>query len=195
MSRLALNPLVALINSLVVDNDTGLISPADVRGLLVDIVDSTTPAYALMWGDHTAVPVVRSINSATWTTLGGNDLFTGVGLSDPTELTADPATGNMPVTFPDFVYSLAGEMVVAGPNGRELAFTVGHDGVPLGASAINTLGGTSQLRSVANALTFVGRTGWNLQLLAKFTDAGATANVDIYNISMMGSLKPTHEAN
>lgn len=194
MARTDLTTLVATITATIPDNVIGAVSPADVRNMLIDTIQSLQPAYAFMWGDHTSVPIVRSITSGSWHVLAGADLYTDTGVSDVTELPADPATGQMAVQFADFVHTLRGSISVSGPNGRELSFTVGHDGVPIDGSTIITLQGAAQRMSAANEMTFIGRTGWDLQLLARFTDGGATANINIYTVDMGGSLQPTRTA-
>lgn len=194
MPRMALNDLQTQINTLLPDNITGLISPADVRTMLIDTIQSLQPAWSFMWGDHQALPIVINV-SGSWAPIAGADLYTDTGLSDPSELPVNPATGSMAVQFADFVHYTSGSITLSGPTGREISLAIGHDGVPINGIAATTLGGTIQQRSLFSEATFIARDGWDLQLLVRFSDGGAAADVNFYHARMEGSLQPTRSAN
>lgn len=194
MPRMPLDELEVLIANTIPDNTTGLISPADVRSMLLDVVQSLQASWAFMWGDHPNTPVVVPVTS-TWTPLAGTALYTDEGLSDPAELSANRATGSLGVQFPDYVHYLSGNITVSGPSNRELSFALGHNGVPINGVVTETLGGVSKPLGVNSDATFIARTGWNLQLLVRWSDGGADANINVEHLRMEGSLQPTHTAN
>lgn len=194
MARLPLDALKTTVASLLPNNVTGLISPQDVRDSLTDIIDSCTPSFAFMWGDHTAAPITKNVTTS-WSVFLGASTYPNVGVSDPAELPADPASGSMAVQYADFVHSVRGSMSITGPANRELQFCIGHDGVPIDGIANLTLVGPTKQQSVIDAVTFVARSGWNLQLLVRFSDGGAAANIGILSINMQGTVEPTHTAN
>lgn len=193
MPRMPLDDLQTLITSTVPDNITGLVSPEDVRTMLLNIIQSMQPAYSFMWGDHQGTPIVVNVGN-TWQPIAGVSLYTDTGLSDPAELPVNPTTGSMAVQFPDYVHSMSGSITVSGSSGREFSLALGHDGVPIDGIATTTLGGTPQQRPLFGEATFIARTGWNLQLLCRFSDGGAAANVNFYHARFEGSLQPTRTA-
>lgn len=194
MTRMPLDNLKTLVGETIPDNITGLISPLDVRSMMEDIIDSSTPAYAFMWGDHTASPITKNVTTS-WSVLLGASMYPNVGVSDPTELNAIPSTGSMPVEFPNYVHTVRGSISLSGPTNRELEFAIGHDGVPIDGVMTLTLTGPSKQQSMIDAVTFVARSGWNLQLLVRFSDGGASADISVRSINMQGTLEPTHSAN
>lgn len=48
MARKSINELIAQATADIPDNVTGLVSPADVRNLIIDFLNAIAPAYALM---------------------------------------------------------------------------------------------------------------------------------------------------
>lgn len=191
MARMALNELELLIGTTIPDNVTGLISPADVRNMMSDIIDSSTPSFALMWGDHSAVPVTKNVTTA-WSVFSGTSLYSNTGTSDPSELPVDPSSGSMAVQFANFVHSVRGAITLTGAVNREIQFAVGHDGVPISGTSGLTLTGVNKQLSVMDDITFVAGSGWNLQLLIRAADGGASFDVSINSINMQATLEPTH---
>lgn len=194
MTRLALDELQTLIGTTIPDNVTGLISPEDVRQMLIDVMDSCSPSYALMWGDHSETPITKNL-TGSWSVFLGSSLYSNADSSDVAELPTDPASGSMAIQYPDFAHSIRGTISLAGPANREMQFAVGHDGVPIGVPMSITLARTTKPSSVINAALFNARFGWNLQLMARLSDGGAAADVSVYGIYMEGSINPTHSAN
>ena len=185
MSRQLTNQLIADLNSRLPDNTNGQITPAELRSVLTDIIQSLRPAFVTMWGNHNAAPKSVTLNSATWTIINAAGMWPNVGRSDGSELDYDQATGSFLVKFGGYVHGQTGKMSFIGPSNRVLQVSIGYNGLPVGPVA--TINCDGRAMSIADDLIWLPPDGAQLQFLAKW-ESGANAAISITHIEIGAEL-------
>jgi hypothetical protein len=188
MSRQLTNQLIADLNSRIPDNTTGQVTPAQMRSVLTDVIQSLRPAFATMWGNHNTTPKSVTLNSATWTIINATGMWPNFGLSDSTELDLSTTTGSFLVKFPGYVHGQSGKMSFIGPNGRVLQVSVGYNGIPVGPIATINCDGKDM--SIADDLIWLPPENAQLQFLAKWA-TGASAAISISHVEVGAELMTT----
>jgi len=189
MSRLLTDQLIADLNSRCPDNTTGIVTPAVMRGLLTDVLQSLRPAFATMWGNHNASPKTVALNSSTWAVINGDGMWPNVGRSDPDELDYDTNSGAFLVKYGGYVHEQMGTISFIGPNNRILNVSIGYNGIPVGPIASINCDGKQM--SVDDRLVWMPPANAQLQFLAKWADGGANANISIYHVEVGAALVTT----
>jgi len=188
MSRQLTDQLIADLNSRLPDNTTGTITPAVLRSVITDAIQSLRPAFATMWGNHSAAPKSVTLNSSTWTIINASGMWPNVGRSDPTELDYDTASGSFLVKFGGHVHGQQGKMSFIGPNARTLQVSIGYNGIAVGPT--QTINCDGKAMSIADDLIWLPPANAQLQFLAKW-DTGANAAISITHIEVGAELFTT----
>jgi len=189
MSRQLTNQLIADLNSRLPDNNSFLITPAQMRSIITDVIQSLRPAYAMMWGNHNASPKTVSLNSATWTVINGAGFWPNVAQSDASELEYNVANGSFLVKFGGYIHEQMGSMSFLGPNNRILNVSIGYNGIPVGPVA--SINCDNNQMAILDELVWAPPANAQLQFLAKWADGGAAANITIYHIEVGATLVTT----
>lgn len=189
MSRQLTNQLIADLNSRLPDNNAFLITPAQMRAVITDVIQSLRPAFATMWGNHNASPRVLSLNSSTWTVVNGAGYWPNYAQSDSSELEYNLAAGSFLVKFGGYVHEQMGTMSFLGPNNRILNVSIGYNGIPVGPIASINCDGKQM--SIDDRLIWAPPADAQLQFLAKWADGGANANITIYHVEVGAALITT----
>lgn len=189
MSRQLTNQLIADLNSRLPDNNAFLITPAQMRAVITDVIQSLRPAFATMWGNHNASPRVLSLNASTWTVVNGVGYWPNYAQSDSSELEYNLAAGSFLVKYGGYNHEQMGTMSFSGPNNRILNVSIGYNGIPVGPIASINCDGKQM--SVDDRLIWVPPANAQLQFLAKWADGGAAASITIYHIEVGAALITT----
>jgi len=149
MTRKTMLALIAQADATIEDNTTGLISAADVRQMIKDVVDSFAPGYGILSADTTTL-ILLGVTPQTvhYTTI----------LSVTPEYTAIPAAGTvtrLAQGLPTTVNRISFYCDVAAPSGNEVAFTLIRNGLDIPGGTTVTGQGAGNL---ANASFSVGTT-------------------------------------
>lgn len=188
MSRQLTDQLIADLNSRLPDNTTGTITPAALRSVIADAIQSLRPAFATMWGNHSAAPKSVTLNSTTWTVINASGMWPNAGRSDASELDYDTNTGSFIVKFGGYVHGQQGKMSFIGPNGRVLNVSIGYNGIPVGPIATINCDGKDM--SIADDLIWLPPANAQLQFLAKWS-TGANAAISISHVEVGAELFST----
>jgi hypothetical protein len=186
--RLLTDQLIADLNSRVPDNTSGAVTPAVMRSVLTDLIQSLRPAFATMWGNHNAAPKSVTLNSTTWTIINASGMWPNVARSDAGELDYNQSTGSFLVKFGGYVHGQQGKMSFVGPNGRTLHVSIGYDGIQVGP--VQTINCDGKAMSIADDLIWVPPANAQLQFLAKW-DTGASGAISITHIEFGAELFTT----
>ena len=135
MTRRFLDDIRADIASQMPDNTLGLITPAIVRNLLNDIIDSTIQDEC---GIVTSVPVAGFAVTTTFTPITTAVFTQDIG-GDGSFLTVNAAGGNITLSSTaGFAYSVVAAISFEAPNNDEIEIVVLVDGVPKPYSPLGT---------------------------------------------------------
>jgi hypothetical protein len=172
------------------DNTGGDITPAVLRQMVTDIVQSLRPAFAAMEGNHQAAPVQVTLNNSTWTPLV-TGIYTAGMASDSAELAYNMTTGSLVTKFSDFIHFFTSELSFEGPNGRNLDLSIGVNGAAVGMiGAIECLG-NNILQQFNSRVVAVPPQNAQIQLLAKWYGGQATDVLKVSQIQLLGEIITT----
>lgn len=129
MTRKLTDALKAELIGNLPDNTVGEISPADVRAALVDILDSLRPSYGALIGSP-AEPVAITLTQ-TWQPIPLT-VWTAKIESDPNEIGADQANGELVIKFDRYNPRFQAEVSFTADNAEETLWTFAVDGIPVG---------------------------------------------------------------
>ncbi len=137
MTRRFLDDIVIDINTLLADNIAGDISAADLRGPLLDMMDSLKQDEAELVSTGSTDGLATTVAFANLDTVygaqvGGDGLFLKPTFAQGTIITN---------TLPGFGYSITGQINIAGSNNVQILLAVGVNGLPVGF--VSTLESTS----------------------------------------------------
>jgi hypothetical protein len=186
MTRKTMLALLAQADADLPDNTTHLISAADVRQLIKDVVDSFAPGYGILSADTTTlVALGLPPQTVHYTTI----------LSLTPEYTAVPASGTvtrLAQGLPTTVNRISFYCDVAAPTGNEVAFTLARNGVDIPGGTTVTGQGAGNL---ANASFSVGTTSpdganYTYSIHAKKL-TGAAADVTLTSVRFILESVPT----
>jgi hypothetical protein len=186
MSRIFLDTLRANIATVFPDNTLGEISPADLRGICLDTVDSTVPDEALL---TMSAPLVGEVLTATPSiplsqfdgSIGGDGVF----------LKPNPAGGYIEgTTTAGFSYYIIAESTFS-PGNNEIVNIQGVvDGVPFGPVQSVTGNGTDavsvSLIAVFNSMPSDG------QLALSYAAPDGAATITIQSAETLVIITPTN---
>jgi hypothetical protein len=186
MTRKTMLALIAQADATIEDNTTGLISAADVRTMIKDVIDSFSPGYGILSADTTTLVALGvAFQTVHYTTI----------LSLTPEYTAVPASGTvtrLAQGLPTTVNRLSFYCDVAAPTGNEVAFTLSRNGVTIPGGTTVTGQGAGNL---ANASFSVGTTspdGANYTYAVHASKlTGAAADVTLTNVRFILESVPT----
>lgn len=170
MTRKDYTALTAQANETLPDNVTGLISPADVRNMVLDFLDTTRPTYCAIAIGTPGIPVpcTPTYNVFSWQSI----------LEDPaTDWTVSLASGNITREQGPATCRITFNIDVVAPNNIITSFALYRDGVltPWAVSNTSTSGTDVQSFSLS-ALTFSSEVKPSYQIRVK-TNANATITV------------------
>jgi len=172
------------------DNSTGLVSPADVRVILTDMMDSLHDDEATLVATNTATLTVP----ATWGVIGGAGVYdtsTGDDSAGQGFLIVDQTAGT--VTGKDtagYSYKFQCSITVENAtNGKEIDFSIGQNGSPVGTTSITGAGGNPVSRSWSG---FIQTAGISDVFSIIWQDGDGGDSVDITSLSFYVDIKPTN---
>jgi len=186
MTRKTMLALLAQADADLPDNTTHLISAADVRQLIKDVVDSFAPGYGILSADTTTlVALGLPPQTVHYTTI----------LSLTPEYTAVPASGTvtrLAQGLPTTVNRISFYCDVAAPTGNEVAFTLARNGVDIpGGTTVSGQG----LGNLSQASFSVGTTSSDaldhVYSIRASKISGGADNVDLSNIRFFVEYVPT----
>jgi hypothetical protein len=188
MTRKYSDTLKAEIEAAIIDNTSQQISAADVRQLLLDIIDSLRPSWAALAGDHTAAPVTFGLTNV-WQTINAAGMYTTAGASDADELAALQSTGQLDVKFGSWNHLIDASMNFEAPNGQEVQFSIAVDGAPVGMIATIDGAGAGRVIEMSDWALVFPPTSSKVTVMAR-VPAG-TANITIHQVQLYGQLTTT----
>lgn len=176
MPRRAISALVAQAVATLPDNNTGLIAPADVRNLIIDFLDTISPAYAVM-----AIQPPATLNKAL-TTTDSVVFFASNGAVTPADFTVDFATGNITKLNPGTTrFSFTVDISLA--SNRQVTFTLYVNGVATPWAVSNQGDGTGNLQSLSmSGLFYLNEPNAVFQIFAR---GSAATNVTLSNAAFV----------
>jgi len=188
MARKFLDTIKGAIVSDLLDNNTGLISPKDVRDVLTDMVDSLKEdeAELVSVGETTAVALTGAFVDLTTV----YDFGTG---DDGDFLNVNAGNGTVTGTSTaGFSYRLSGTIVATASNNEVIELTFGVDGVPTGG--IITIEGSGTSDASRHWQSFIRAAPANgvFSIMAAAKDGAAT--VDIVSARFVVAVLPTNDA-
>ena len=132
MARRFLDDLRADIINYIIDNDAGLITPAQVRTALLDIIDSTIQDEGAIIADHTAGAPYSFTATPTWTALP-TAIWNGEVGGDADFVKVNEAGGEISSSSTaGWTYVLQGVISIVAANNADIEFAIGTDGDPTG---------------------------------------------------------------
>jgi hypothetical protein len=191
MTRRYTDQLIQELPNELPDNTTGAITPATLRQMITDVVQSLRPALAGIAGDHMAAPKLLTLNNATWTPILTSGLFTGGAGSSPEELDFNLTNGSLVVKLAGYNHFVSSVLSFEGPNGRLLDLAIGVNGVPVGlVGAVECLG-NNVLQQFTQRIYTDPPQNSQIQLLGKWYTGAATDTLKISGIQLIGELVTT----
>lgn len=186
MTRKTLNQVKVDVAALIPDNTTGLVSPADVRAVLIDAIDSLNTAASIAYG----APNTATAMTATPTRLPAT-YFPNVFNDDSSILEARAGTDGDIIAHSD-VGQLMLDMNATfhAANGTDVNFYIARNGVVLPPIARGTGTGAGDFQTITMSWLVI-----DLTLNDSFTVFAATpggaASVTIGGCAIKGILLPT----
>ena len=187
MSRIFLDDLRAAATALFADNTAGDISPADLRGVMLDTIDSTiedeggiysvTPTLAI----PTAVAYAELLNIYT-TDVGGDGTFLIPDFTLGTVTTSATA---------GFSYEVSAQLSFEGANNTQYDFTIMHDGVAVGVGESVTGRGSGRPVGV-NITSLSLSTPASAVVTLAVQSPDGVSTIDILKASLFTIIKPTN---
>lgn len=186
MARRFLDDIRDDVTTLFADNISGNISPADLRSVFDDTIDSVIQDEADIFSNAPTVGVVLTGTFAALTTVydvngGGDGSFLTPSFSSGT-ITGSVTQG--------FSYTIRGAVTIAAGNNEEIEFAIGIDGVaePFFATAVGD-GVRDQSISVG-AFDRTAKISAVYTLMARAVDGAATITVDA--VRLVAVIQPTN---
>lgn len=191
MTRRYTDQLIQELPNELPDNTTGEITPATLRQMITDVVQSLRPALAGIGGDHMAAPKLLTLNNSTWTVLNTTGLFAIGNASDSAEFGYSLAQGALVAKLAGYNHFISTDLSFEGPNGRLLDLAVGVNGAPVGMiGAIECLGNNVLQNFSTRVIAFPPQNAL-IQLLGKWYTGGATDTLRISGVNIIGELVTT----
>jgi hypothetical protein len=188
MTRKTTDALKTEIQSVVIDNDEGLVTPSIIRNLLVDILDSLRPAWAAVMADRADNPVSVA-TTATWASLGPGGVYDiGIG-SDVTEFAWNEIDGDLTTVFGSYNHVINALANFAGATGVEYQFSVGVNGVPTGIIKSIDGAGSNRTIDMSDIVITYPPAGSKFSLMVRSPSGPST--IDVYGIQLIGQLITT----
>ena len=186
MPRKFLDDVRADIQTLIADNTTGEIQPADVRSILTDIVDSTIQDECAISGDTGATIALTSafspITDGFDTTVGG----------DGTWLKPNQATGTIVLNVqPGWTYSVLAVVTLQVVQNESLEFCILRDGVAGFFKPTIAGAGVSRPNSVQLIDQILANTS-NEEVQIGVRAIDGAASVDIIDVVLEVTVLPTN---
>jgi hypothetical protein len=128
MARKTYFQLLAQAAATLEDNTTGNITPADVRGMVTDFLDSFAPAYGVL---QTVTPFTVTAQLVDGAALP----FDTVYIANAPEWVANAAGGTVQRADSPNTSQITVQLTLETNNGRQVTATVYRDGVPTAFSA------------------------------------------------------------
>jgi hypothetical protein len=183
MTRRTITELVAQANATLEDNAIGAISPADVRNMILDFLDTIRPSYAaISIGTGISKAVTTAFSTFTWSsTIEAQAPDWGVSLASGTcQRSGGPATTRL--TF---------NADVVAPNNSITTFSLFVNGVqtPWAVSNTSTSATDTQSFSLA-AIVYDANTDIQFQIQVKST---VSTNIVISNASFVCENVPVNQ--
>ena len=191
MTRRYTDQLIQELPNELPDNTTGEITPATLRQMITDVVQSLRPAFAGIGGDHMAAPKLITLNNSTWTVLNTAGLFTVGSASDSAEFGYNLGQGALVAKLAGYNHFISTDLSFEGPNGRLLDLAIGVNGAPVGMiGAIECLGNNVLQNFSTRVIAFPPQNAL-IQLLGKWYTGGATDTLRISGVNIIGELVTT----
>ncbi len=186
MSRKFLDDIKTDINTLWADNITGNISPADLRGPIIDSIDSLKQDEGQI---ASTAPTIGLVLTGTF-----QDLITTYDIEsgdDGSFLKTFFASGQIQSSAtPGFSYQCVGRVTVEAANNETIEFSVGINSVPIGFIGALTGNANNDLSVDFSHFERAASANDNFTLMARAADGAAT--IDIQAILMTLIIWPTN---
>lgn len=185
MPRKTMAALLAQAAATLPDNTTEEISPADVRLMVQDFVNSIKPGYAVL-----------SNPTHTFPLLGGTPVlvpYTSVDLISAEDFQA--AAGivtRLPNGLSSFVTRVNFAAEALGPSGAEFSAQLFVDGVQFGTGTTITMAGAANFAPLSFSVLVPKATGANQTLEVRVAKiSGAASDVDLADVRLICEVVPT----
>jgi hypothetical protein len=189
MTRKYTDTLIAELTTTLPDNSTGLITPALLRQVITDAIQSLRPAWAGIRADKVAVPVNFN-TTATWTKINAVGFWTIGGQSDNAEFAYDLATGELVAKYADYNHLIECAINFAGATNVEYQFSLAQNGVPVGTLAPVDGNGTGRILEASDrALIISNAVNDRFSLMVR--SPGGASTIQISQADLFGSLQTT----
>ncbi len=186
MTRRFLDDIKEDIAQLWPNNITGAISPADLRGPVLDMVDSLKQDECELEG---SAPTVGLALTGTFVSL--TTVFDGESGGDGVFLKPDFANGVIVgATTAGFSYLITGDITVEANNNETIELVVGVNGVPTGFIGALTGNSNNDLSVSISHFVRTSESDAVYTLMARAADGAAT--IDIQEASMIAIIWPTN---
>jgi hypothetical protein len=150
MARRTYTELIAQANANLPDNATQDISPADVRSMFLDFLETAQPAYGILTMSSTGITKVTNIAplALAWNT---------ITRQDTPEFTMSAPAGSILRNSQNCSSRIICNVDVYGPQGKILTGVLGNNGVATGPKSTITCGGPTKPETllIAGVVTMV----------------------------------------
>jgi hypothetical protein len=189
MTRKFLDEIEGQINSTLPDNTTGLITPANHRTMLLDLLESTTPLIGELFSP---TPVIGVQVGNTFQAITDYEQANG---GDPTDLVLNAVAGTITSGPTDgWNYSILGQVQVEAGNGIGLEVGIAGAGVvQTFVAGITGRGAGNPVTGIVYADVFAGAPTTAIDLRIRNINGG-TVSVDIVQSALRATLLPTQSA-
>ena len=189
MTRKYTDELKSELTTTLPDNSTGLITPALLRGVIEDVIDSLRPAWAGIRADHSAAPVSFA-TSATWTKINAAGLWTVGGQSDNSEFSYDLVNGELVTKFANYNHLCQAAINFAGTTNVEYQFSLAMNGVPLGTLVSVDGDGAGRILQAADMAIIIS-TAVNDRISLMVRSPGGASSIQISQADVFGQMQTT----
>jgi hypothetical protein len=191
MTRRYTDQLIQELPSELPDNTSGAITPAVLRQMITDVIQSLRPAYAGVGGDYLGAPKLLTLNNSSWTAINSVGLYTAGEASNVDELGYDVASGAVVTRLAGYNHFISASLSFEGPNGRLLDLSIGVNGSPITAiGAIECLG-NNVLQNFSARMFAQPPQNALLQILGKWYTGAATDTLRVHMAQIVGELVTT----
>ena len=182
MARKSYFQLLAQADATLPDNVTGLITPADVRDMIKDFLDSFAPAYG-------ALQTVTPFNVSVGQTDGPPLTYNLIYINNLPEWQSSAALGTLQRVGDPNTNNLTFQATIEAPSGRQITATLYRDGAPTSFSGSVTGAGNNNPvgMNIVALNTNATSTTFDVRLRA---DGSSAATVQINGAFFIGQTVP-----
>lgn len=185
MARLFLDTLKQNIATNIPDNAVGAVTPAIIRSIMTDIIDSTTNDEVEMWTSATVGPIALTgtyQDLLVFDTVEGGDAFL-IPNAPAGSITTGPSAG--------FSYRVIAQIQYTAGNNEQVEFVMAAGGIPFSfVSGYTTPNNGAQVTALVDVFANSVPANTVVTLQAKALDGTATINV--LQSSFLMAILPTN---